>query len=73
MNINNQKRETKEDFCGACVMIPLAMAGAGITGYGTKKGAYGKQKKLIMRISLIFTIVTALIAIFYLRNCKSCR
>lgn len=68
----------KEDFCGACVAIPLALAGAGTTAFGaSKKGSEDKKKKwlLISGISLI-AISVAILGYYYFsskKNCKSCK
>jgi len=65
--------QTKEDFCPACVAIPLAMAGAGAGGYG----AYinDDRKKWIICISCGFTAIMIAVAIYYffVKPCKACR
>jgi hypothetical protein len=63
----------KEDFCPACVAIPLAMAGAGTGWYASE--AFQKKKGMIICGSCIFTVVMVAIAIYCLssKTCKSCR
>ena len=58
-----KKEEIREDFCPACVAVPLAMAGA-----GTSKSASGKQTvlgKVIFWLSIIITILSIVVAIWY--------
>jgi hypothetical protein len=58
----------KENFCGACLTIPLAFAGAG-TAIGAEKKAKLKQW------AIIFTIVSTLLTIYfvYYKKCKTCK
>ena len=65
---------TKEDFCGACVSIPIAIAGAGLAGASTKKGKENKNvKKIMFFVGISTTIIALIIALYYLKKCKSCR
>ena len=42
--IMEKKVEQKEDFCMACLAVPLALAGAGVAGAGgAKKGMAFKK------------------------------
>ena len=36
--MRGKKKEIREEFCGACLAIPAALAGVGAAGYGAKKG-----------------------------------
>lgn len=64
---------SKEEFCGACVALPIALAGAGVAGVGTKSGS-NKQKKKIMLISgLVVCALSLIVTIIYLNRCKQCR
>jgi hypothetical protein len=67
--------ENKEDFCPACVAVPLAMAGAGMTGIGSTKDPKNnkKSKNILLVVGLIITLLCLAIGIFYLRRCKNCR
>lgn len=65
--------DTKEGFCGACASIPLALAGIGIAGVGAKKGSTRKMKKVMLWVGLSITLISVIIAIIYLKSCKSCR
>lgn len=65
-----KKEEIREDFCPACVAVPLAMAGA-----GTSKSASGKQSvlgKVIFWLSIIITVLSIIVAIWYFTRCKEC-
>lgn len=64
------KEEIREDFCPACVALPLAMAGA-----GTSKGASGKQTvlgRVIFWLSIIITVLSIIVAIWYFTRCEEC-
>jgi len=61
----------KEDFCGACAAIPLAVIGAAGAGVGAKN--HSKYKKIILWSGVSLTLVSVIIVIIYLTRCKSCR
>jgi hypothetical protein len=69
--------ETKEEFCGACIAVPFALAGAGVTAYGaggSKKG-YKKQKKIAFWVGIGVTLLSLAIAVYYLwikKDCSDC-
>jgi hypothetical protein len=65
------KDDTKEDFCGACAAVPLALVGAGTAGFGTKK--HGKTKKIMLWTGLILTVLGVVIATWYVSTCSDCR
>ena len=65
--------DIKEPFCPACIAVPLALAGAGAAGIGVKNGSNKKMKKIMLWGGLSVTAISVIIAIVYLRNCKSCR
>jgi len=69
-------KDTKEDFCGACLAVPLAFAGVGASAYGAKKSSRGKykiQKKCALWGGIIAIVISLIIACYYLRTCKDCR
>jgi len=64
---------TKEEFCGACVALPMALAGAGVAEVGANSGS-NKQKRKIMLISgLVVCALSLIVTILYLNRCKQCR
>lgn len=67
----------KEEFCGLCAAIPLALAGAGTTAVGaTEKGSEDKKKKWLLISGAILLTLAAGITAYYLfvrKNCKSCK
>jgi hypothetical protein len=65
------KDDTKEDFCGACAAVPLALVGAGTAGLGTKK--HGTTKKIMLWTGVGITILSVVIVIIYLSSCQECR
>ena len=70
--------ETKETFCGACLAVPLALAGAGMAGIGSKKDdkknkSTKKYKKIMLWSGMTITLIGIIVALVYLRTCKDCR
>ncbi len=66
----------KEEFCSACVTIPLAFAGTGLSAYGgtTKSTEENRQnKKLIFWIGFIVALISIILSIYFLVTCKTCR
>jgi len=65
---------TKEDFCGACISIPVAIAGASLAGASTKASKNNKKKKRTMFfVGITITILALIVGLIYLKKCKSCR
>ena len=60
--------DIREDFCGACLTIPLAFAGAG-TAIGAEKRAKLKQW------AIIFTVISVVLTIYfvYVKKCSTCK
>ncbi|ABF82073.1 hypothetical protein MIV043R [Invertebrate iridescent virus 3] len=58
----------KENFCGACLTIPLAFAGAG-TAIGAEKAA------TIKKWSIVITIISLLLTVWfiYVKKCSTCK
>jgi hypothetical protein len=68
--------EIKEDFCAACLTVPLAFIGAGTSAYGSKSKGTHKRKKKMLLWSGVFTVSLAVvIAVYYLfiAKCEECR
>ena len=68
----NKEDDIKEDFCGACIAMPLALAGAAGTGVAGK-GKHGKNKKYILYIGITITIISFIVGLYFLMKCKDCR
>lgn len=66
-------KETKEEFCGACLAAPLALAGVGTAGISSTKGGHKKTKIIMLWVGVGITILSLIITIFFLTKCKSCR
>ena len=60
----------KEDFCGACLALPLAFAGAGTATATSGSTSYFRSK--IFFWSKVITIVGLIGYWYYKRTCKSC-
>lgn len=66
----------KENFCGACIAVPLAMVGVGAAGVGStgnKKGEHKRWKTILLWVGIILTVLSAIIGIYFLMSCKTCR
>jgi hypothetical protein len=71
--LDNEKNQVREDFCPSCVLIPLALAGAGTAAVGANaKGKYQKYRKLMLWVGIIVTIVSLLLTWWFLTRCKQC-
>lgn len=67
------KNKTKENFCGACIAAPVAIAGAA----GAAGSSRGKNKSLQLGIfigSVVLSVLGIVIALYYLypKNCMDC-
>lgn len=69
----NKTKDTKEEFCGSCVAIPLALAGVGAAGVGAKTGSNKTTKRILLWGGISLTVVSVVIAVIYLKSCKSCK
>lgn len=57
----------REDFCGACFIVPLALGGAGVAGLATRQQYYSRKWIIIMSLLAVFVVVL----IFYIKS-KGC-
>ena len=65
--------DTKEEFCGACLAIPFAIAGTGASIYGSKsKGTQRTKKRILLWGGLVTTMISVLIIIYFVRTCSDC-
>ena len=78
--VENWKKHRKgnedviEEFCMACLSIPLAFAGVGASAYGaSSRKKYKTQKKVALWGGIIAVILSLIIGIYYLYSCKDCR
>jgi hypothetical protein len=63
--------ESKEEFCSACLSIPIALAG-GVAAKGS--GGTRKKNHMLMIVSIISFFISLFIAMYYLyfKKCKEC-
>ena len=64
---------TKENFCGACLAVPLAMSGVGITTAGATEDEKNKQKKIMVWVGIILTILSISGYFYFKKTCKDCK
>ena len=71
----NNHDDVIENFCGACLAVPLAFAGVGASAYGASnsRSKYKKQKKIALWIGIITIVISLIIGIYYLFSCQNCR
>ncbi len=72
---NKEPEKIKEDFCGACLAVPLALAGAGASISGVnRKGSYRKSKRILLWGGIISIIASIAIAYYFLKikKCSEC-
>ena len=66
--------EEKENFCAACVVIPLAFVGAGTNKLGSKHDPL-KNDRALRKRNLIISVVIAILScaiVYYYREIKDC-
>lgn len=73
---HESRKDAREDFCGACLAVPIAMVGVGVGATGaTAKGRHQRTKKVLLWSGIVTVIIALLIAIYflYIKKCSSCR
>lgn len=72
---NDTNNDVKEGFCGACAAIPMALVGAGVTGFGAhqSKGQHNKRRWITMIIGVLITVISVIVAIYFLTRCDKCQ
>ena len=71
----HEEEDSREDFCGVCAAVPLAIAGvagAGAAGATNPKN-HSKTKLIMLWGGIGLSIISIIIVIIYLYTCKSCR
>lgn len=63
--------EVRENFCGICMAVPIALAGAGVAGLSTKED-YRKRKKIMITTGIV-VLVISLFLWWYYQDCVSCK
>lgn len=61
----------RENFCGMCAVIPIALAGAGATGLATKE-EYKQKKMMKLIISAVFIFIS-LFLLWWYQDCQACK
>jgi len=63
--------EVREDFCGMCMAVPIALAGAGVAGLSSK-GDYQKRKRIMISTGVVVLLIS-LFLLWYYQDCTSCK
>jgi hypothetical protein len=74
--MNDQEKTkdgVKEEFCGACLAIPLALAGAGASTVGSG-GKHKNKRRIILWVGIATVILSLVIGVYYLwiKKCSEC-
>ena len=68
--------DIKENFCGACAVIPLALAGTGLAGTGLAGAgladAYKNKRKLMIGMGIVTLIISIVIYYYYNTHTNKC-
>ena len=66
--INDNDKNLKENFCPACVTIPIAIASGGI-------GSQNTGNKYILWGSIFISLIMVIIFIYYtyIKKCSTCK
>jgi hypothetical protein len=65
--------EIREDFCGMCMVVPFALAGAGAGVAGGLSSKDYQKRKWIMISTGIVVLVISLFLLWYYKDCASCK
>jgi len=60
----------REDFCGMCMAVPIALAGAGMAGLASKSD-YQNQKYIMITVGMAVLIIS-LILLYKFKDCQEC-
>lgn len=63
--------QVREDFCGICAAVPLALAGLGGTAY-VASGKEEKKRKMTIVIGCALIVVVSIIILFKYSSCSMC-
>lgn len=68
MEKHNKDENIKESFCGTCITVPIAMMASGSTIYNKND----KNRKVIFWTSVVITVLSIIISVYFLLNCDEC-
>lgn len=63
--------EVREDFCGMCMAVPIALAGAGVAGLSSKQD-YQKRKRIMISTGIVVLLISIFL-FWYYQGCTSCQ
>ncbi|ATE87135.1 hypothetical protein [Shrimp hemocyte iridescent virus] len=61
----------KENFCGLCMAVPIALAGAGVAG-GLSAKEYKKRKMIALTVGIVVLLIS-LGLYWYYKDCQTCK
>ena len=66
-------KDVIEEFCGACIAIPLAFAGIGVGAYGCNSRKKYKQGKKVAILGFSITFISLIVMAYFYFTCSTCR
>ena len=70
---NSNGKDIKEGFCAACLTIPFAFAGIGVSAYGSNSRKSHKYRKKIAIIGFIISFISIIAGLYFYFKCSECR
>jgi hypothetical protein len=73
------RKQIKENFCGACLAVPLIFAGGGVAAAGSLSDAEKEEAKKKKMYTIWFGVITTILSIIayvyfrYFSGCKECQ
>ena len=69
----DNKEEVKESFCGACIAIPAALAGAGLSSASGKVGVSKVRRQIMLYLGVGISVISIMVFLYYyMTRCKKC-
>lgn len=62
-----------EEFCGACIAIPMTFAGIGVGAYGCNSRKKYKHGKKMAFWGFLIAFISLLVTIYFYSTCSNCR
>lgn len=62
----------RENFCGICAVVPMALAGAGVAGLAGSKEDYKRNRRIKLAVGAIVVLFT-LVMLYKYGDCAQCK
>ena len=75
-NMNRKIKDRRENFCPACLAVPLAFAGAGASSAGAKNSdsSNSSNNKILFWGGIGVLVLSLMVAVYYkyYKDCEAC-